>query len=157
MKREKFLWPLTGGHHRGLVAAKNVKNRIAQMGSQTREEEMKELRLEVRTFWDSELKDHFGAEEELLRVFAGHVGEKDGDIHRVLSEHKAMKGLIRQGFKEDLLRFADLLAAHIHFEEEVLFGRLEKALTPSEIQREGEILLKKATPACPLIPGPKGK
>jgi hemerythrin-like domain-containing protein len=154
MKRERFLWPLTQGHHRALVAARNVKNRIAAMKAEEQEAAMKSLRLEVNAFWQSELKGHFDAEEEMLEVFARHAGPSDQDIARILAEHRTLEQLLQNGFKEDLRRFAELLTAHVRFEEDRLFGRIEKALTPSEIQQEQAFLLERAVPACSSIPAP---
>lgn len=154
MKREKFLWPLTQGHHRGLVASRNIQSRIAQMTDQTREKEMALLRKEVSEFWEGELGPHFQAEEEMLGDFANHVGPSDKDVSRILSDHRAMEQLVRKGFKEDFLRFAELLKAHIRFEEENLFGRLEKTLTPTEVQKAGENLRKLTANGCVRIPGP---
>src|SRR5579872_6289226 len=92
----------------------------------------------------------------MLKVFAAHAGEKDKDIARTVEDHRTLEQLLQKGFKEDLLRFAELLTTHIRFEEETLFGRIEKALTPAEVQREGEMLSKKAVPACIKIPAAPG-
>lgn len=157
MKREKFLWPLTQSHHRGLVAARNVRERIARMEAGDREREMAALRKELKDFWGSELKAHFEAEEEMLEVFASHVGPSDPDLLRTVRDHRALERLLGRGFKEDLLRFAEQLTAHIRFEEEVLFGRIEAVLAPPESRAIGEMLLKKANPACgkpPARPNP---
>ncbi len=154
MKREKFLWPLSQGHHRGLVAARNIQGRIAQMTDLNRENEMTALRSELAEFWKGELKPHFEAEEAMLRYFAAHVGPADADITRLLSDHRSMEQLVQKGFKEDLLRFAELLRTHIRFEEDRLFGRLEKTLSPLEIQKTGDILSPLAASSCVKIPGP---
>lgn len=122
------------------------------MAPENREKEMGVLRSELMDFWDSELKGHFEAEEEMLKVFATHVGGTDKDIARTISDHHTLKQLLQKGFKEDLLRFAELLASHIRFEEETLFGRIEAALTAPEAQRQGEMLSQKAVPACIKIP-----
>jgi hypothetical protein len=159
MKREKFLWPLTQGHHRGLVAAKNIKSRIDQMGEENREKEMAALRMEVSGFWKGDLKAHFAAEEEMLRVFGAHAGPQDPGVTRILSDHRAMEQLVKKGFKEDLLRLADILTKHIRYEEEMFFGRVEKTLTPAEIQREEKNLLKlkNGEASCGISPKPTQK
>jgi hypothetical protein len=155
VRREKFLWPLTQSHHRGLVAAKDTRERIARMDPAGREREMAALREELKGFWESELKAHFGAEERMLEAFAARVGPSDADIQRTVRDHRTLEKLLHQGFKEDLLRFAELLTAHIRFEEEVLFGRIEAALAPPEAQSVGAMLLKAASPSCAKLPAPK--
>ena len=155
MKREKFLWPLTQGHHRGLVAAKNIKSRIIQMVPENQEKEMASLRAEVEEFWKEDLKAYFAAEEEMMDLFTAHAGPADSDVVRILSDHRTMEQLIKKGFKEDLLRLSDILTKHIRYEEDVFFGRIEKILTPTEIRTEEEMLLKKAVPVCVILPKPK--
>ena len=151
MKRAKFLWPLTQGHHRGLVAARNIKDRIARMEG-AEGPQLEALRSEVVEFWVSELQGHFAAEEEVLRLLGAHVGPEDGDVARILSEHRKMEQAIQRGTKEELLGFADLLKDHIRFEEDHLFARLERELTPEEIRREEGFLLREAVPACIHLP-----
>ena len=155
MKREKFLWPLTQGHHRGLVAARNIKNRIEQMKTENRQADLEALKAETEGFWKGELQPHFEAEEEMLQIFAEKAGAKDKDLLRTIQEHRTMTQLLKMGFKEDLLRFAEILTAHIRFEEEVLFGRIEKILTPEEISRASGFLVKKAVPNSNCIPRPE--
>jgi hemerythrin-like domain-containing protein len=154
VKREKFLWPLTQGHHRGLVAAKNIKNRITQMGDENREKELTDLWTEVSKFWEEDLKTHFAAEEEMLKIFMAHAGPGDPGVTRILSDHRTMEQLVKKGFKEDLLRLADFLTTHIRYEEETFFGRVEKILTPAEIQKEEERLskLKNGEASCQISP-----
>ncbi|HUO56925.1 MAG TPA: hemerythrin domain-containing protein [bacterium] len=154
MKREKFLWPLTQGHHRGLVAARNIRDRITRLSTENRKAEMAELRKEVEDFWQGELKAHFEAEEEMLQIFSKRAGSPDTDTARILREHQVMRHLLKKGFKEDLFRFAEILTAHIRFEEDVLFGRIEKTLEGGEIEALGIMFLKKAVPSCVRIPSP---
>jgi hemerythrin-like domain-containing protein len=112
------------------------------------------LRAEVEEFWKGDLKPHFAAEEEMIRIFAAHAGAADPDVTRILSDHRTMEQLVKKGFKEDLLRLSDILTKHIRYEEDVFFGRIEKILTPAEIRVEEEMLLKKAVPVCVSLPKP---
>ena len=154
MKREKFLWPLTQGHQRALMGAKNIRERLQSMKEETRAGEMKKLLQETQDFWDTELRPHFKAEEELLKIFARHVGPEDQDLRRILEDHRVLEEKVRGGRGEDLLSFSELLTAHIRYEEETVFGRIEKSLNQEEIIEE-DALLKKSVPACPKIPGRK--
>ena len=131
MKREKFLWPLTQGHHGGLMAARNALTRLAAIGSEEGEE-LRELSREVSDFFKMDLKDHFLGEDGLLRVFCARAGEDDIDAARIRKEHQVLQDLAGSSKREDMRRFAELLISHIHFEEDVFFPRVEKVLGPED-------------------------
>jgi hemerythrin-like domain-containing protein len=153
MKREKFLWPLTHGHQHGLAAAKALKQRLAGEEGSTREG-MGELRSQVAEFWDLELREHFKAEEGILRMLPRELPPEDPDVTRFYRDHRDLERLARGGLREDLSLFADLLARHIRFEEETLFGRIEAALSLEGRRLAGEIARKAETPAaCPRLLG----
>jgi hemerythrin-like domain-containing protein len=157
VKREKFLWPLTHGHQHGLAAAKALQEKLAGQGSSTREG-MEDLRSQVLEFWESELRAHFQVEEGILRMLSKELPSEDKDVARFLSDHRTLEQLVKKGFREDLSRFADLLTKHIRFEEEVLFGRIELALSPQGRAKAGEMAKRAEVPgACPrLMTPPKG-
>lgn len=157
MKREKFLWPLTHGHQHGLAAAKALQGKLAGQEGSTREG-MEDLRSQVLEFWGSELREHFLAEEGILDMLSKELPPGDPDVARFLSDHRTLEKLAKKGFREDLARFADLLTKHIRFEEEVLFGRIERALSPQGRAKAGEMAKGAKVPgACPrLMTPPKG-
>jgi hypothetical protein len=154
VKREKFLWPLTHGHQHGLVAAKALQGKLVGPEGSTREG-MEDLRSQVLEFWGSELKAHFRVEEGILRMLSKELPPEDRDVARFLSDHRTLERLAKKGFREDLSRFADLLVKHIRFEEEVLFGRIELALSPQGRARAGEMAKRAEVPgACPRLMSP---
>jgi len=157
MKRERFLWPLTHGHQHGLAAAKALQGKLAGREGSTREG-MEDLRSQVLEFWGSELKGHFRVEEGILRMLSKDLPPEDPDVARFLSDHRTLERLAKKGFREDLSRFADLLVKHIRFEEEVLFRRIESALSPEDRTRVGELAKRAEVPGtCPrLMTPPKG-
>ena len=76
----------------------------------------------VRLF-ASELDPHFRVEEQGILVALARVGENEL-VQRTLSEHAELRRLAILLSRPDavtLLRFADLLAAHVRFEERELF------------------------------------
>lgn len=84
-------------------------------------------------YWRHHIKPHFFQEEKILLPFM----EKDHAMAKqLLREHEYIRELILNIDKEpdthDLIRLANLLEAHIRFEERELFGYLEELL--SEIQ-----------------------
>jgi hypothetical protein len=53
-----------------------------------------------------------------------------GLVERTLREHRRLRALIADDGPEGLAPFADLLAAHIRFEEQELFERAQGVLAP---------------------------
>jgi|SRR5665213_575213 len=152
MKREKFLWPLTQGHHGALVAARNIRNRLAGLG-ENESEGLLRLNKEVVHFFELDLREHFrGEEEEVMKAFEIHAGAGDADLLKIRKEHKTMELLAKASTKNELQLFADTLTAHIRFEEDVFFPRVEAVLTDEEKNILAERLLsyKPAASHCPL-------
>lgn len=132
MKREKFLWPLTQGHHGALVGARNIRNRLAVLKTNEGKDLIR-LSAEVTEFFKSDLVDHFrGEEEELMKVFEAHVGENDPDLLRIKNDHKTLKELSTVTTQNEIQLFADTLTAHIRFEEDIFFPRVESILADQE-------------------------
>jgi len=145
VKRAKFLWPLTQGHHHGLMASLNIRDRLQADPTDA------SLAEEVRVFQGDDLEPHFQAEEDLLDELAERWGSNDEDLVRTRREHAELKALSSSGTAQDLLCFGDLLGRHIRYEEEVLFARFEGALTEEESRRWGE-RFQKAVSSDPKFP-----
>lgn len=152
MKREKFLWSLTQGHHGALVAARNIRNRLAALGADETRPLLK-LSEEVSLFFEYDLSEHFrGEEDEVLRLFGAHAGPGDADLLRIRKEHETLEILAKASTPKELQLFADTLTAHIRFEEDVFFPRVETALTDQEKNILAERLpaYKPGASYCPL-------
>ena len=145
MKREKFLWPLTQSHHRALVTARRVKEGLAATGAD--DAVVKEMAGEVQKLYDGELKVHFWDEEKMLALYEQHRGTEEPEPQRIRRDHRRLEGLLAQANRKNLLEFAELLTAHVRFEEDVLFGKIEKALSEVEKQSVGQ-LLEQAITQC---------
>ena len=146
MKREKFLWPLTQGHHGALVGARNVRDRLSKLGEENGEG-LLSLAREVSEFFNLDLAEHFRAEEEeLMKVFEAHVGPNDPGLLRIKKDHEVLRALSAVPGQKELLLFADTLMAHVRYEEDVFFPRVEMTLTTEEKILETEKLL-------PFTPG----
>jgi hypothetical protein len=65
------------------------------------------------------------------------AGEEDL-VERTLAEHEAMRRLIAGDQAQGLAEFAELLRAHIRFEEQVLFECAQERLPPTELAALGE-------------------
>jgi iron-sulfur cluster repair protein YtfE (RIC family) len=96
----------------------------------------------VIRFFESDLKTHFEAEEEIVfPAMSGMEGTK-ATIDQLVHEHRNLARLVRRLRKArdlqlaPLLReFAELLEAHIRAEERVLFPCYEQAVS-SELARQ---------------------
>lgn len=80
----------------------------------------------------AELEPHFQLEEDGLLQAMDRAGETRL-VQRTLAEHERMRELIAQNRTDDLGRFANLLTAHIRFEEQELFERAQRTLDPDQL------------------------
>jgi len=94
---------------------------------------------EVKNRFRAELEGHFRREEcgllPLLRT-AGEVAL----VQWTFSEHQALRTLIAEGRRENLAPFAELLAAHIRFEETELFETAQRLLGPNVVAELEQVL-----------------
>ena len=127
MQRHPALRQLSSDHHTGLVLAR--KARQAAYG--TVDDQRYAWTTLVARFC-AELEPHFQVEEQGLLVALWRAGEA-GLVERTLTEHEDMRGLIAQDRPENLARFAELLTAHIRFEEQTLFARAQELLAPDQL------------------------
>ncbi|HET9869371.1 MAG TPA: hemerythrin domain-containing protein [bacterium] len=140
MRREKFLWPLTQGHHGALVAARNIRARLSGAPGEGPGAPESLVR-EVEAFFRDDLEFHFKGEEEvLLKAFEEHVGPSDEGSRKIREDHRVLRELSRSSRRTDLSQFAEALTAHIRYEEDVFFPRVEAELTAGEKERLAEEL-----------------
>lgn len=122
MKRSAGLRALSSEHHTALVLARRAAQGAAG-------DEWRGTWLDVVQRFEVELEPHFRQEEEQLLPALARVGEIEV-VQRTLAEHAQLRSLIYRTphDAESLRAFAELLQAHIRFEERELFvtaqGRL---------------------------------
>ena len=127
MKRHPALRQLSSDHHTGLVLARKAR----QAAKGTVHDQRYAWTMLVARF-RAELEPHFRVEEAGLLVALSRAGET-ALVERTLTEHEDMRGLIAQDRPENLARFAELLTAHIRFEERELFARAQELLQPEQL------------------------
>lgn len=127
MKRHPVLRQLSSDHHTGLVVARKARQ-AAQGSAGDRSRGWSDLVVRFH----AELEPHFQAEEAGLLVALRQAGET-ALVERTLGEHEEMRSLVAQDRPEYLARFAELLTAHIRFEERELFHRAQEVLEPDEL------------------------
>lgn len=144
MKRDRRLYPLSWGHHHGLVFASRVSEAIGKVPDE-------KLIAYVREFWETDLIRHFVAEETiLLPAFNEPPSACVQSFQRMRDEHALLRSLVSRIFVEKdsppFAEFADRLKAHIRFEEGELFPQIEAALSEEVLNRVGSALVE-ALPA----------
>lgn len=126
MKRCPELQDLSREHHAALRLALHVK-RAATSGDDV---QVDAACNKVRTVFDSELLPHFREEEQCLLPRLEAAGAR-AVVARTLIEHRALQRLARDleiPDAEVLLRFSELMTAHVRFEENELFEISETLL-----------------------------
>jgi hemerythrin-like domain-containing protein len=134
MKRSAALTPLSRQHHQGLAAALKLKRADANTAG--------DARAAFLEFWETQGREHFRLEEEILLPSYARYGEADdAAVVRVLVEHVDLR---RRGADlaatpspdPDVLNdLGERLERHIRHEERVLFPLIEAALPEAELAR----------------------
>jgi len=114
--------------------------------------------LEIAQQFETEIKVHFAAEEQILFPVARAFGELNPLIEDLLADHQWLRACFaraeaRQSSPEELLAFARRLSDHVRKEERQLFERLQKLMPPAELATLGQQLdraLESASQACSL-------
>ena len=136
MKRNVHLQPLSRQHHNGLLAALLLKKGLARHADTT------VMARFILDFWKDDLQAHFLDEEQYLLPMATSAPIPQELNDRLLDEHsrlRSMIGRINSGAYsgDDIAAFAQLLEAHIRFEERVYFPALESALDATSLAAAG--------------------
>lgn len=133
MKRSDALEPLSHDHHEGLAFVARLRR------AQRADEDPAPLAAEVAAFWREHLVPHFQEEEAFVLPIL-----EDGAAPlaaQMVEEHRAIRALVETASATPdswggLTLFADVLAAHIRFEEREAFPAAERLA--SDLDRLGE-------------------
>lgn len=138
MKRNKNILYISRDHHYGLLFCWKLRQGIKNNAHHAR------IRSYVAYFWENYFQPHFQEETEFL-LSKVH----DGQCLAAHHQHQAIGALITEivtgtnaGFYENLRELADMVNAHIRFEEKDLFPHLEARLDTSELEKIGKSLDK---------------
>lgn len=144
MKRSVALLKLSREHHSALSLALHAR-RAANQG----DEAISHMAAEITLRFQSELKPHFDEEERDLLPVLQEAGESTV-VAQTVAEHIELARLVAMLNQPDapsLLAFAELLNAHVRFEERQLFPLWQQCT-------ESATKPKPATQTCPLnLPG----
>lgn len=127
MPRTGALLSLSREHHTSLVLARAIK-KVLEDGDSIAHQAMAER---IKTHWFTLLAAHFDEEEHLIQDAAAMLDA--GAIERIRAEHAELSSLADtdcpMALTDRLLRFAELIAAHVRYEERVLFPQLQAHLS----------------------------
>lgn len=126
MKRHPTLLQLSREHYSALKLARDAR-RAAESDAANA---MTALAPRVVDLFATELEPHFRVEERGILVFLAQSGEH-ALVARTLAEHAELRRFARELSSPDaqtLLRFADLLTAHVRFEEREVFQAAQARL-----------------------------
>lgn len=127
MKRHPQLLQLSREHYGALKLARDAQ-RAAVSGEAS---EVSALAQRVVSLFSAELDPHFRVEEQGVLLLLAQAGKHEL-VERTLADHAELRRLARLLTNPDadtLLRFADLLTAHVRFEEREVFEMAQAEMT----------------------------
>lgn len=136
MKRDPQLQDLSRDHHHALVLARKAQT----AASQATQEELDWIWDRITHSFHQELEPHFEVEEQCLLPGLEVAGEH-ALVQRTLSDHQQLRAMVsgpQSRTREALLQFAELLTAHVRFEERQLFATAQATLRPEQLQEIAE-------------------
>jgi hemerythrin-like domain-containing protein len=147
-RRHQTLIPLSREHHDGLLLAWRL--RTGDLA--TREPALKARH--AAAFFESRLRAHFAAEEEVLfPAVRAALGAHARLLDELVAQHGAMEAhaaKLRAGAFGEVIPFCDLLERHIRTEERELFPLIEQHVAPATLAAVETALAEALAP--PALP-----
>lgn len=138
MKRHPALISLSQDHHQGLLLAQLLKKNAPEYKGLPADPQGKMQY--AKEVYITELDQHFREEEEIVFPYLKNKDKEiDELVAEILSEHKILKNsILTLDANEELIENMDkigyLLEAHIRKEERILFEKIPKILSQSELE-----------------------
>lgn len=137
IKRSKHIFKLSKDHHFTLLFSWKIRQGLKN-GVET-----ERIKKYVEYFWYHDMQSHFREEDEILFAPA-----KDDKVQKAMEDHHQIKekidSVLKTFDKEDLSRqllsLADVVDAHVRYEERELFPHLEQTLTEPQLETIGKQL-----------------
>ena len=137
VKRNEHIKKLSREHHFSLLFCWKIRQGLK------RGVDVERIRKYVQYFWQHHLQPHFRQEEKVL-----FAPIKDNQVQRAIRDHKYIQLLI-QGLDDSenndrthLAKIADMVDAHVRYEERVLFPHLERKLNKEQLETIGNLIQK---------------
>ncbi|HCR53623.1 MAG TPA: hemerythrin domain-containing protein [Cyclobacteriaceae bacterium] len=128
IKRHKALQPLSRDHHHGLLLSWKIRQGIKKGIDATR------MMAYARWFWDTQLKQHFEAEEKHIFPI---LSDTNTMVKKAISDHRRIARLLTstdEDKKRALSLIEEELDNHIRFEERELFNVIQETATAKQLQ-----------------------
>jgi len=143
MLRDPNLAPLSRQHQHALALCVRIQRALAP-GKPTKQRGSTDTApwcREIAHLFESEVRHHFDAEEELLFPAAARVGLTE-IVAQLTNQHASLRQYAAgaAGTKlqtGELLAFAELLTTHVRLEERELFEAMQKQLSAAELDEIG--------------------
>lgn len=139
-RRHESLIPLSREHHYGLLVCLRIRRGLEN--HQADVSWLNERAEKVIRFFETDLKMHFKAEEEIVFPAMRGIEDSRATVDQLVVEHRNLESLIQRLRQAGDLQLApllresaDLLEAHIRTEERVLFPCYELGVS-SELARQ---------------------
>ncbi len=153
MLRDRNLIPLSRQHQHALALCVRI-DRASPIG----ETELAAWQAELVQQFQTEIRFHFAAEEQVLFPAARRFSELIALVEDLLTDHAALRASFARAEEgkmtgADLSGFAERMSAHVRKEERQLFERMQELMSPDEMTRLGQDLeaaLADAAQACAL-------
>src|SRR5215831_17539208 len=153
MLRDKNLVPLSRQHQHALALCVRIERAMP-----IDDAKLADWQAEIAQQFETEIKVHFAAEEQIVFPAARAFGELNPLVEELLTDHQWLRACFakaeaRQSSQEELLAFAGRLSEHIRKEERQLFERLQELVQQAELATLGQQLdraLERASQACSL-------
>ena len=145
MKRHASLIPLSRDHHHGLVMAQRlILGRATNPHSDWPVERVRQAARLIE-FFETDLRPHFEVEEaHVFPAAARDLHDGASRTRALIAEHETMRAMVRElaatpapHLEERLRAFGELLQAHIHTEERILFEQMQAACDPEVLEELG--------------------
>lgn len=126
LKRIKELRPFSIDHHQGLLLCWKIRTGLKK------KVHLQRIAAYTRWFYTNHLLPHFALEEQHMFPI---LGEKHELVEKAIADHQAIRTLMEATISPEILeQLANVLEAHIRFEERVLFEELQNSATASQIE-----------------------
>jgi len=153
MLRDKNLIPLSRQHQHALALCVRI-----ERASPTRDVDFGPWQAEIAQQFQTEIRVHFAAEEQVLFPAARRFSDLATLVEDLLADHAALREWFAQAEANNMPAndgpvFAQRLSAHIRKEERQLFERMQELMTGHELTALGERLeaaLKESAQTCIL-------
>jgi hemerythrin-like domain-containing protein len=156
MLRDKNLIPLSHQHQHALALCVRIERASPIPGA-----DVAAWQAEIAQIFQSEIRIHFAAEEQVLFPAARQYAELVPLVEELLSDHAWLRTQFGRAMTETMAAegvraLAERLAAHIRKEERQLFQHLQERMSVEEMTDTGRKLddaLKDSEQAC-ILPTP---